>query len=218
MSRRRPGLRRAGLAAALLLPLLAAGWAAGLVHFVSSLPRQPPSPPPASDGIVVLTGGAARIEAGFALLHAGKGRRLFISGVHPGLRKATLSAVDPGYAALLACCVDLGFTAADTFGNAIETAAWVRGHNYRSLLVVTANYHMPRALIELKRRLPGVLLRPYPVVPDQLKLDHWWIWRGSASLLVQEYDKYLLALVIVRLDQASGGRLEHWLADREGTS
>ena len=94
----------------------------------------------------------------------------------------------------------------------------MRGHNYRSLLVVTANYHMPRALIELKRRLPGVLLRPYPVVPDQLKLDHWWIWRGSASLLVQEYDKYLLALVSVRLDQASGGRLEHWLADREGTS
>lgn len=202
-----------------ILCLLLLGWAGGLAFFLWHLPV--PEPPPVSDGIVVLTGGSARIRAGFALLQKHKGRRLFISGVHPGLSKESLGQLVPGQQKLLACCVDLGFAAADTFGNAVETAAWAQEHHYRSLIIVTADYHMPRALVELDRHLPGVALHPYAVVPAPLKTRSpagWWQDRSVAGLLIGEYDKYLLALVLVRLDKASGGRLERWLSDRETKS
>jgi uncharacterized SAM-binding protein YcdF (DUF218 family) len=195
--------------------LAAIVWLGGLLLFAATLPRHTPEPPPDADGIVVLTGGAARIEAGLALLRHGKAQRMFISGVHPGSGKTAMRATLPGNSVEFDCCIDLGFAAADTYGNALETAAWARGRGYRRLLVVTANYHMPRALTELEYRLPNVELIPYPVIPTQFKLKRWWNWPGTATLLVEEFDKFLLASLRAQLDRLSGGRLERWLARNE---
>ena len=94
------------------------------------------------------------------------------------------------------CCVDLGFTAADTVGNARETAEWARAMRYRSLIVVTTDYHMPRAMLELRAvlRPPAVTLQSYAVPTASLKSRHWWRSPGAARLMVVEYSKYLAIL------------------------
>ncbi len=179
-----------GLAAVLALGL--AAWLGGFAVFVRSALR--PAPAVAvSDGIVALTGGAGRIEAALRLLAGGGGRVLLVSGVACGAELGELArraGVDP---AALAGRVTLGHQARTTLGNAAETAAWARAEGLGSLTVVTASYHMGRALAEIGRALPGVALRPDPVVPPAL--------RGAESLAT------------LRL---MGGEYTKWLAVRAG--
>ena len=183
-----------GLLGGLLLALFG-----GFLEFVGSLPRAADMPRPA-DGIVVLTGGEARLSAGVGLLADGKGTRLLISGVHPETSLTDLrDLVDPEAADAFDCCVDLDKAATDTTSNASETAAWTRRQGYGSLILVTASYHMPRSLLELERRLPGVRIEAYPVFPAAFRLDDWWRRPGTLKLLIGEYGKYGLALARIRL-------------------
>ncbi len=92
---------------------------------------------------------------------------------------------------LFTCCVDLDYEARNTIDNATETSEWVAKHKYNSIIVVTSNYHMPRALAELGRAMPGVTLIPYSVVDNNVHLDRWWTYPGTAKLLISEYLKYL---------------------------
>ena len=89
------------------------------------------------------------------------------------------------------CCVDLGFQAADTIGNARETAGWAHAKGYRSLIVVTSDFHMPRAMLELKSAMPDVRLTPYPVRSSEFDVSHWWRTGDATRLLAVEYCKYL---------------------------
>ena len=184
-------------------------WLGAFLRFAGDLPRQVADPVRATDGIVVFTGGATRLDVGLDLLAQGRARRLFISGVNPATTRSAMQAV-AGRAEQFECCVDLGFAAADTVGNAIETAAWAEAAGYRSLRVVTASYHMPRSLVELRRRLPGVELVAHPVFPEHVKLVRWWFWPGTAALLAQEFHKYVFALLRARLEALTlrwlGGR------------
>ena len=100
---------------------------------------------------------------------------------------------------LFDCCVDLGREAQDTIGNAQETASWVVNHGYTSVIVVTASYHMPRALTELRYAVPGCELIPYPVFTDSVRLSDWWRWSGTTRLLAFEYTKYLASVTRVAL-------------------
>ncbi len=185
MSARRRGakLLAAGLGALVL------AWLAGFVWFVEGALR-PESGQSTADGIVVLTGGADRIAAGVRLLEQKRGRVLLISGVGHGADLDDLlrtTGIDP---APLRDRITLGRAATTTAGNAEETAAWVKSQALGSLLVVTAGYHMPRALTELQRSLPGIRLEPAPVLPPALRRG------GSLStvrLLAAEYTKFLAA-------------------------
>ncbi|HEX3809078.1 MAG TPA: YdcF family protein [Rhizomicrobium sp.] len=168
-------------------------YAVGFFFFVLSLPTGA-APPARADGIVVLTGGAARVGQAEALLEHGVGKRLLISGVDPATTKADLKRVN-GAGARFDCCTDLGFRATDTRGNAVEAASWARAHRYRSLVVVTANYHMPRSLNEFGAAMPGMRLEPYPVQPEGVDLAHWWQDAHTLRLLQGEYVKYLASLV-----------------------
>ena len=171
-----------------LLAARAGAWVAGFVWFVHAAWR-PPVAPPHADGIVVLTGGAERVTVGLRLLQDGAADRLLISGVgraaeFPGL--AHRAGVDRA----LAPRVVLGRAASDTRGNAAETSDWVAEHRIGSLIVVTAGYHMPRALAELRRRLPDVRLFPVTVQPPGMRdVTDPTSWR----LLAGEYTKLLVA-------------------------
>ena len=81
-----------------------------------------------------------------------------------------------------------------TTGNALETTAWMAALNYKSLRLVTAAYHMPRSLLEFHHAMSGMTLVPHPVFPENVKQARWWAWPGTASLMIGEYNKYLLAL------------------------
>jgi uncharacterized SAM-binding protein YcdF (DUF218 family) len=169
----------------LALPLLVCALlAAGFAQFLQQTRTPAAAAPPTADGIVVLTGGADRIATGLRLLAEGRGRILLVSGVGGPVAFPEL-ARRAGANLVLASRVTLGREAASTYGNAQETAAWARARKLASLLVVTAYYHMPRALAELSRALPGVALHPVPVQPVALG--------GAASwrLLAAEYGKFL---------------------------
>ena len=191
---------------ALIVLLLALAWGAGLLAFSVRVTGSTPAPePPSSDGIVALTGASSlRIEAATELLEQGLAQRLLISGVNPEATRAQVREATSTAGRAFDCCVDLGFQAENTLGNARETADWARYHHYRTLIVVTADYHMPRALLELRAAMPRVALHPYPVATQTLDVRHWWETPEDARRMVVEYSKYLAVL-------ARGGleRLHH---------
>lgn len=182
-----------GLAAILLAVVV---WGAGLMAFAGRASHSTPAPEPApADAIVVLTGASTlRLETGIRLLGEAKGKRLLVSGVNPDATRADIQGVTRAGQRLYDCCVDLGFSAMDTVGNGRETAAWAAQHGYQSLIVVTADYHMPRALLELSAAMPDTQLTPYPVATAQVDVRGWW--RGAdARRMVLEYNKYLAILM-----------------------
>ena len=179
----------------ILLAVLALLWGAGLVWFVSDLDQPSPDPNTPVDAIVVLTGGSLRIDAGMQLLVSHRGQRLFVSGVHPGIDIADLLRQGGGTPAWVRCCIVLGHASSNTIGNAVETAAWLQSQGYHSIRLVTANYHMKRSLLEFRRVLPGdIRIIPNPVFPEATRPGPWWLWRGTAHVIIVEYTKYLGAL------------------------
>jgi len=183
---------RRGIWAALVLLCV---WCGGFVWFVRQIPTEPGDPDRVTDAIVVLTGGSLRVESGLALLAAGKGAKLFISGVYHGVEVVDLLRLSRQAPEKVACCIALGHAADSTFGNALETAAWMRAEKLHSLRLVTANYHMPRSLLEFARAMPEVAIVPNPVFPEISRDKRWWLRPGSLALALVEYDKYLLALL-----------------------
>ncbi len=182
-----------GLAAVLVGLMI---WTAGLMAFAGRIGRMTPAGVPApADGVVALTGGSAlRLRAATQLLENGEGRRLLVSGVNHKVGRDQIWTMTGAAKPLFDCCVDLDFTAADTIGNARETARWARAMGYRSLILVTADYHMPRAVLELKAVLPGTRIAAYPVVTPDLDARRWWRTSEGARRMVSEYTKYLVAL------------------------
>lgn len=185
---------------------LAGAWFVGLLMFVAyvqvqAMPDMGPSGTPA-DGIVVLTGGEGRVAVGIKLLADKQGRRLLISGVHPETNKQNIlpaqAVPDKANTALLECCVDLGYAADSTVGNAEEAAKWAGERRMKSLLIVTAAYHLPRARLEFARVLPDAALLFYPLTRDNVKLgaalEEPWTIPGTVQLIATEYSKYLFAV------------------------
>jgi uncharacterized SAM-binding protein YcdF (DUF218 family) len=181
----------------LMLPVLAAiaALALGFVWFLYRVPTDDASPDRTAEGIVVLTGGALRINDAVELLAAGRGRRLLITGVNPTTNSRELAQLTPRYKSLFGCCIDLGHTAQNTIGNAIETRRWTRERGFHSLLVVTSAYHMPRAIAELSHELPDVTLIEFPVLTERQRAEPWWSDGATARLVVTEYFKFIAAVV-----------------------
>ena len=180
-------------AALLILVMI---WFVGLLAFTSRVDQSTPAQePPVSDGVVVLTGASnVRLEQATKLLEAGKGKRLLISGVNREASRDDVLGVTKAVRPIYDCCVDLGYAAADTIGNASESAEWAKAKDYHSLIVVTADYHMPRSMLELHAAMPGVTLHPYPVVTESLNAHRWWKGGTSARRMIVEYCKYLAIL------------------------
>jgi len=185
-------LRGALRTIALVAVVCCLSWLGGLLWFAT--PPAADTQAAASDAIVVLTGGSLRLQSGIDLLREGKGRKLFVSGVNQQVDLDDLLGVSGHAPDWALCCIVLGHEADDTFGNAQETAQWIRGQGFHSLRLVTAWYHMPRSLLEFDRAMPEIDIVAHPVFPDQVKQERWWAWRGTAVLLVNEYVKYLGAL------------------------
>lgn len=189
---RRPGrlLRYAGIA----LLLAATAYAGGFLAYLSDVSHYGSAPADAqADGIVVLTGGHARVDEAVRLLDAEKGARLLISGVHPAASRMVLMKTFAVDEAQFACCVDIDREALDTIGNAEETARWVDGHDFQSLIVVTNDYHMPRSLLELHRAMKDVALIPHAVVTGQNSTMSAGEQAKRYRVLLGEYVKYSAA-------------------------
>jgi uncharacterized SAM-binding protein YcdF (DUF218 family) len=174
--------------------------AGGFVWFVSNIASDEVSLDTKADGIVALTGAAARIPDAIELLATERGKRLLITGVYRATSSREIARITPLYSKYFTCCIDLDRSALNTFGNALETRRWAREHNFNSLIVVTSNWHMPRAMAELAHQLPDVTLIAYPVISEKVKSEPWWSSTDTARLLLAEYLKYLFAHMRMRLD------------------
>ena len=178
--------------------VLAAIFISVLQYFVLNLPRQMASPAHKSDGIVVITGGQQRLDAGLTLLANGAASKLLISGVGAGLNKVILAndlLLDQTQRDLLMCCAELEFAARDTRSNARAARHWAETNHLASLYLVTANYHMPRAKLVFAREMPHINLQYWPVSPDDLQIDSWWTNPGLVRLLAREYAKFLAEFI-----------------------
>lgn len=166
----------------------------GLQHFVLTLPNASDKRLQYTDGIVVMTGGQQRLDDGLQLLTNGIAGKMLISGVGDGVSRAILVQqleLDEHEINALFCCVELDFVAKDTRGNARVARRWAIENDMHSLRLVTANYHMPRALLVFANEMPEFNLYEYPVYPDDLRIDGWWHDRAMLRLLIREYAKYL---------------------------
>ena len=191
----------------LLGVLLLAGFSAvailgGFLAFTTQIATREPRQIKPMDGIVVLTGGDSRVSDAVTLLSKGYGRRLLITGVNPTTSPGELRRALPDGEELISCCIDLGHKALNTRGNAIEAAEWTRAMKFRSLVVVTSTWHMPRALVELNRSLPDVELSAYPVVTSRMEAENWWRDPVLVQLLFKEYLQYVMAQLKIRPAQA----------------
>jgi uncharacterized SAM-binding protein YcdF (DUF218 family) len=173
---------------------LAFAAAAGFAGFLAQLRGTETTPDGKADGIVVLTGGSSRVSDAIELLAAGYGKRLLISGVHPSSGAGDISRSLPESGqSYLNCCVDLDRSAVNTRSNAAETRRWAHERGFRSLIVVTSNYHMPRAIAELSHAMPDIKLIPFVVVGDKWRDEPWWNSGTILRLVLSEYVKYLAA-------------------------
>lgn len=191
------GTRRRGrrwiVALSCLVAVAAVAWLVGLVWFVGQIPREVGDLGRRTDAIVVLTGGSLRLETGFQLLSQNMAEKLFVSGVKKGVPFDDLLAVSALTPEDMECCITLGYMADDTGSNAVESAAWIGANRLTSIRLVTSGYHMPRSLLEFRRTLPQLEIVPHPVFPDRVMLDDWWRRPGTGSLVIVEFNKYLLS-------------------------
>jgi len=185
-----------------VVALCAALLGLGFGYFTWDLPSEQIMLDRDADGIVVLTGGESRVADALELLSSGRAKRLLITGVYPGTKGKEIAGQVAGYDHLMACCVDLDYSALNTLGNAVQARHWALHHSFRSLIVVTSAYHMPRAIAELRHQLPDVTLIPYPVVSDRLRIEPWWSSSATTRLVLSEYLKYLAAKLRMGFDFA----------------
>jgi uncharacterized SAM-binding protein YcdF (DUF218 family) len=173
----------------------------GFLWFAWRVPRQEVVLTVKADAIVALTGGASRVIDAVELLASGHGRRLLITGVNRTTHSGELARLAPDYERLFICCIDLDHAARNTIGNAVQTRRWSLDRGFRSLVVVTSSYHMPRAMAELTHRLPDVQLIPFPVVTEK-RAQPWWSSAANARLLMLEYVKYIVTVARIRFEPA----------------
>lgn len=176
-----------------LLAVIAIGgslWCVGLVLFTGIIPSASPYSIISTDGIAVFTGGKTRLGVALDLFKKKKAQYLLISGVNPDSTfPQTIEKIKNN------THITLGYNALDTYGNAEETAEWARQHHIKTLRLITSNYHMPRSLFELRYLLPTVKIISHPVVGKSFLKPKWWLDPKALSLVIQEYNKFLFALI-----------------------
>lgn len=183
--------------------LCVAAWGAGLVWYAGKIPPATNDITISADAIVVLTGSSGRIEMGLKLLAEGRGKALFISGAGqdttvPDIVRQGSPAVRHVLAQRSPLPIFLGHAARNTIGNAEETALWIDERHYTRILLVTAEYHMPRSLAEFHEIMPEAKLIPVAVMTGEFSPQYWWSHAPSRALVLSEYHKFL------------AGKLRHW--------
>ncbi len=194
-----------------IIIISAFSWSSGFLLYVKNINQtrneifsETPDISTKTDAIVVLTGGSERIKHAIFLLNLGYADKLFVSGVNKEVKLNELLVLH-GYSSsrqpALASRIELGYSAIDTIQNAEEIAAWAKRNNIKSIRLVTSNYHMKRAVLEISDELPDVKIIPHSVIPINIRIDRWWSYPPTRDLLLSEYNKYLAANLRIFLEK-----------------
>lgn len=188
---RRGRLRRFARATLFMCLVVIGAVFGGFLWFADSVASMRPPSGTRADAIIVLTGGYLRIDQAVGLLRDGVGKRLLISGVNPATTRAQIRKMTQSSSDLFACCVDMGYQAVDTIGNANEAAKWIKDKGYVSVVVVTNNYHMHRSLHELRSSSPDTNFIAYPVINSDLARTNWFSNPDVVRTMIYEYIKFV---------------------------
>jgi uncharacterized SAM-binding protein YcdF (DUF218 family) len=176
-----------------IITIFASIWMGGLVDFYGRIPPESPPEIAKADAIIVLTGGKKRIEAGVELLRANKAPKMFITGVGKDVGDlALLKRMD--VAPQNAAKISLGHEAVDTFGNVAEAQKWIAENEVKSIILVTANYHMPRALGLFTKTMPDIEIHPYSVISPDFIRTEWPSNEKVRKIILSEYHKFLMSI------------------------
>ena len=170
--------------------LIALIYLLGFVFFALTLGKPAHASDESTDAAVVLTGGSGRIAHAIEILEEGKAKRLLVSGADPSVRKRDIARQIKGSRRLIECCVDLGSESVDTRSNAEEASRWLQKHKFRSVRLITSDWHMRRARYEFRK----VLGSRYRIVTDAVRSE------PSFLTLFGEYNKYVLRRLAVWAD------------------
>jgi uncharacterized SAM-binding protein YcdF (DUF218 family) len=172
-------------------------WGAGFLWFANVVPKTLEPDNQSTDAIVVLTGGSQRIATGLDLLENGQAKQMFISGVDPISGYGSLAQKNKNWPSDAKDKIVLGYDAKDTYGNGLETAEWMHKQKYQSLRLVTSAYHMQRSLLIFHNIMPNIQIIPHPVFQKTIHAKKWWLWKGTTRLIFSEYNKFLLAHLVL---------------------
>lgn len=200
--------RRVLKVAVLPMLVICALFLAGFGAFLWSLERRERDPPMIADAIVALTGGQGRVEDALELLANGWGGRLLITGVNERTSRESILRLSPALRGMVDCCVDLDYRARNTVDNAAEISRWAKEKGFRSLIVVTSYYHLPRTLAELDEALPGIRKIPHAVVGAR-NGEAWEATLARGRVLVMEYMKFLAVSLRTRMPGWLSARRPH---------
>lgn len=178
--------------------------AGGFVAFAEQVARLEASAARDADGVVVVTGGADRIAVGAQLIDRARTKRLLISGVNDKATREEMLISNPSLRPLESCCLDLGYRARNTIGNALEARDWAARLDFKSLILVTSASHMPRALAEFANAMPSTTILAHAAGGDKADTPPWWTDATVFRVLVNEYVKYLIALGRMKLEPEPG--------------
>ncbi|MEM9732099.1 MAG: YdcF family protein [Pseudomonadota bacterium] len=180
----------------LVLLVVACGlFVGGFFRFANTVAQSaPPANPVETQAVVALTGGSSRIAQALDLVEKDKSKRLLITGVDAKTSLNALKALNESRRATFDCCVEVERVALDTVGNAEETGKWMAANKFNSITLVTSDYHMPRSLVEFRRKLPEATIQPFPVKLPRLQAKDWYTDGETVRLMVAEYIKYVGAL------------------------
>ena len=172
-------------------------WFIGLLFFVSKIPEHGNQDNNVAEAAIVLTGGEKRILEGVTLLQQHVVTKLFITGVDYKVRhKKEIPFLDDLHKM---DNIEIGKEATNTTGNALEARDWIRKNNIHTIKIVTANYHMPRSILEFSYRVPDVKIETHPVFPDKFDIKKWWYDQNTLMLVLKEYTKYIYVLIYTKL-------------------
>lgn len=163
--------------------LLALAWLFGFAWFAMFLPQ--PAGDARTSAAVVFTGGKGRVARGLEVIADRQAPQLLVSGVDREVKPGEFRAEYDISAARMGCCITLGYESDDTRGNADETARWLAARKGKSVRLITSDWHMRRAALELARVMP----KGFTIVRDAVP-SH-----PSLGALLTEYHKYLARFV-----------------------
>ncbi len=141
------------------------------------------------DVIVVLTGGAGRIEKGLELMRKGTGKILILSGVNEASDMDAIFFNQP-LTDREKKTILLEKISRSTYENAVEVGKLMEGLGMDSMMLITSTYHMKRAMYIFRDVIPDYIrIEPCSVSTPNFDETRWW--RGSGPVLcIKEFIKY----------------------------
>ena len=159
-----------------------------------------------SPNIVILTGGTNRIKDGLKIIKDFKipkiiKYKILVSGTGIGFTKLSLKKkLGPNFNTyLIQCCIELDNISKNTFTNASETFKWTRKNDIKEFILITSNYHMPRAILEFKSVMPNLKIYTHAITPKKHNIKNWLSSYQTFSLVLTEYCKYIIASLRVKI-------------------